>query len=161
MPTNNILPYSLSFFKPGARVWEQVQECENTSPLHDMFFTAARYPHRCAYQHRCAYSALPHHISKEKAHRNYYSDELLIFVFYTLLIIYTLLLIHTSLSSSSPPIKTAKTSKPDGKIIKWNRSFGCFFCAFMGENWKCGMRRKLGDWGQWHKASFPSYVLKL
>ena len=22
----------------------------------------------------------------------------------------------------------------------------CFFCAFMGENWKCGMRRKLGDW---------------
>ena len=41
-------------------------------------FTAARYPHRCAYQHRCAYSALPHHISKEKAHRSYYSDELLI-----------------------------------------------------------------------------------
>ena len=37
--------------------------------------------------------------------------------------------------------------------------FGCFFCTFMSENWKTGMRRKLGDW--WHKALFPSYVLKL
>ena len=30
----------------------------------------------------------------------------------------------------------------------YSTCFGCFFCAFMGENWKCGMRRKLGDW--WH-----------
>ena len=60
-------------------------------------------------------------------------------VFHTLLIIYTLLLIHTSLTSSSPPIKTAKTSKPDGKIIKWNRSFGCFFYALEGENWMTEM----------------------
>ena len=30
----------------------------------------------------------------------------------------------------------------------YSTSFGCFFCAFMGENWKCGMRKKLGGW--WH-----------
>ena len=40
MPTNNILPYSLSLFKPGARVWEQVQECENRCK-------SVRTLHRC------------------------------------------------------------------------------------------------------------------
>ena len=157
MPTDNILPYSLTFFKPGARLWEQV---------HDIFFTAAWYVLHCCTiptplclsTPLCLFCTAAPYIKRKSP------PELLFrwashLVFHTLLIIYTLLLIHTSLSSSSPPIKTAKTSKPDGKIIKWNRSFGCFFCVFMGENWKCGMRRKLGDWG--HKASFPSYVLKL
>ena len=32
MPTNNILPYSLSLFKPGARVWEH--RCKSVRTLH-------------------------------------------------------------------------------------------------------------------------------
>ena len=128
MPTNNILPYSLTFFKPGARVWEHFTAawyvlhcCTIPTPLClstplCLFCTAAPYIKR---------KSPPELLFRWASH----------LVFHTLLIIYTLLLIHTSLSSSSPPIKTAKTSKPDGKTIKWNRGFGCFFCAFMGENW--------------------------
>ena len=60
----------LWLFSSRVQECENRSHCENTSPLHDMFFTAARYPHCCAYQHRCAYSALPHHISKRYPHAN-------------------------------------------------------------------------------------------
>ena len=155
MPTNNTLPYSLSFFKPGARMWEQVQECENTGARVWEHFTAAWYVLHfctiptplCLSTPLCLFCTAAPYIKRKSP------PELLFrwayhLVFHTLLIIYTLLIIHTSLSSSSPPIKTAKTSKPDGKIIKWNCSFGCFFYALEGENWKCGMRRKLGGYWQ-------------
>ena len=90
-----------------------------------MFFTAARYPHRCAYQHRCAYSALPHHISKEKAHRNYYSDELLI-LFSTRCLSSTryfssTLHYHTRKCGSSPPPEN-KNFSGKGKLAVENHS---------------------------------------
>ena len=148
MPTNNILPYSLSLFKPGARVWEHRCKSVRTlhrcmicsSLLHDthtavLINTAVLILHcRTIYQKKKPTGAIiPMSFSSCFPHAAYHlhatsHPHFTIFVFST----------H----------KNSKISKPDGKIIKWNRGFGCFFCAFMGENWKCGMRRKLGDW--WH-----------
>ena len=112
--------------RTGARVWEHFTAvwyvlhcCTIPTPL-------------CLSTPLCLFCTAAPYIKRK-------SPPELLFRWASHLVFHTLLIIYTSLSSSSPPIKTAKTSKPDGKIIKWNRSFGCFFYAFMAENWMTEM----------------------